>query len=158
MWISLNQCSFPGNKWRTKLQNLLVAIKMCASGERVFFLQVFIKGKKGLQNLTRCLIYIKWEVEEMKSVLQPAALNSHKNLISSQTKPGYFAFWLLQMKFAIAYYCWGSWQEMAFPSGPAFQAPLEASWGGLELILLETQQGFLAPSVALQSVPHPVLV
>lgn len=28
------------------------------------FLQVFIKGKKGLQNLTRCLIYIKWGVRK----------------------------------------------------------------------------------------------
>lgn len=33
----------------------------------------------------------KMRGEEMKSVLQPAALNIHKNLISSQTKPGHFA-------------------------------------------------------------------
>lgn len=34
---------------------------------------------------------------------------------------------------------------MVFPLGPAFQASLEASWEGLELILLETQQGYPAP-------------
>lgn len=73
---------------------MLVAIKVCVCvyvGREVFlFCKFLLKKKIELQSLARFLIYIKRGVEEMKCFLTHQHL-THKNLISNQKTPGYFA-------------------------------------------------------------------